>query len=714
MSSPPYSKLLRVLLTSATALAALAPAASASQVWPLGAEQTIADVKLSYDTARSLEAPPCLGSDGCFRLDSSVEVNGDHSGGYLYLTSRALPVPIQADLEDTFTYFPVSWSESHAAQIHLPDSVLDAFDIDITVDVTPTFGIPGYPNIAQSIPYSTTSAVTRAWSSLPTPVNSSGTSWLIEPGLRPDWIDSQITLAITITPDASILDGISQGQSYTYEVPLTLQQNSEPFADISPYFVPTAVIGRPPGDQSWSRLTQTSGQAANMSIYESKSSRQSVDTSWGIGPFYTSSSGVATSRTEGIGTYQELSTSFALSVSTNNPYGPGTGDVMVGMVRPEFRLLEAAADLDFELLGAGSLVGVAMQELLNPATSNSSMISNLTADEVQALIDMNPLLSNPHARLSGPRYVHIVTFSDIVGSGFGGSRGYSTISRANVEDAFSRSASSSDTYSLTLPIGALFGSVGVPLPISLDPNFRSSEEITSSIEYRNTSSLTGSGGTMLNFSISDSDPEARLCAQVFYDTIFRTFVFRDCNTEGLEYAISSLIDTYELANPLPPGLTMVRVEDGDDSDYVLIGSLTEEEQEEGSSVRFIAQSEGAVDFEVALLPNTSNLIAPVVQPGKYTVALNGVEYMAQLFEEGESTLEKIGEADDDCVTTTTSEDGCGVLEITLDECSEPITRMEQYTSTCDDVASYEEYCEYNADSGSCQYQDSETSDEWSW
>ena len=709
---------LRALLAGAFTLAALAPDADASQTWPLGSEGAIAGIQLDYDPVRSLTSGPCLAADGCFKFNNSVETNYSY-GGWLYLNATDYPVPQQADLDDTWTFYPVGWSESNIAQLYLPDAILDAFDIDIDVVVTPTFHIPGHPNITQSIPYTTTSAVTRAWGALPAPLASGGArsndqSWLIEPGDRPNWVDSEVTLSITITPDPALLDSGWAGQSYTYEVPFPLHQQAAPFADVTPYFVPTSILGRPPGDQSWSRLTQSSGQAATMAVFESESSSQTVESSWGIGPFTHSNPPVTTSREETQGTYQEVSHSFALQVDTNNPYSPGEGDMMVGMLRPTFRISEAPTDLEFELVGSGDVVAIAMKELLNPTSTNSITVQNLNSDELSAFIDMNPLLTNPHARLKAPRYTPVVTFADVVGGSVGGGYSLRTITRAQVETALANSTTTTNNSSVTIPLGSIFSAVGVPLPFDLDINSRSSETTTIGSKYSTKESLGMSGGTMLEFTIGDSDPEARLCAEVFFDSVFRSFAFRDCNTEGLEYAISSLIETYELANPLPPGLTMVRVEDGEDSDYTLVGSLSEEEQEEGSRVRFIAQSEGAVDFEVALMPGTSNVVAPAVRPGKYTVTLNGIEYTAQLFEDGESTLEKVGDVDDDCATTTIIQDGCGELEVTVDACSEPATLTERYESVCDGVPSYEKYCEHDGSGGQCQYQDDNVSDEWSW
>jgi hypothetical protein len=706
--------------------------AAASQDWPVGAERAILDLQVHFEPLRSLGAGPCLAAEGCFKVSDSVVSNYGTTGGWLYLNGELVSgVPHAFEGRDTFTYYPISWSESSTAQAYMTDAFRDALAIQIVTHATPTFRIPGHPNTSQSLPYTTSSYYTRA--DVPQhPVDApqvpgNARSWLIRPGLQPDWIDSQVTMEITVTPDAAFIDPGWAGQSYTYapttgvdplgvDVPLVLHQVADPFGQWTPFFVPTAIVGRPPGDLSWSRLTQTSGQAASVAVFETETNRRTVESSWGFGPVGQTEPTVTTTRDTGQGVTQQVSQSLALSVQTQNPYGPGEGDVMVGMLQPTVRLSKAPADLDFELLAGGSPVLFTMRELLHPTTTQSVTVQNLTADERQAVLDLNPLVADPHARLKEPRYVLVHQFQDQVGASVGGQASLYSVTRAQVEAAVGRSTTTTTSDSFALPMGAIAKAVGSPIPIP-DPTSRVQETKTSSARYSSEASLTGSGGTLIEFVIADSDPQKRLCTEVYYDTYFRSFAFRDCLTPGARSWVDGVHETYELAQALPEGLELVRIEDDHGEAYGLVGSLgkgNEAAEAASSTVRFVADEEG-VDFEVALVPGTANLLAVGVAPGSYTVTHGGEKYRVKLADVGPIELQHLGSDALDCTSKEVGTDECGKRILFVDRCSQSVQWVETYSSTCVEVPDYERSCEIDGASGSCTYSDSFGFDEgYSW
>jgi hypothetical protein len=84
------------------------------------------------------------------------------------------------------------------------------------------------------------------------------------------------------------------------------------------------------------------------------------------------------------------------------------------MKAPTFEIYEAPEDLDFRILHVGQDVAFPFEALFVPGTN--AFVDQMTADEIQALIDLNPLASNPHARIEEPRYIHVKTFASLQGA----------------------------------------------------------------------------------------------------------------------------------------------------------------------------------------------------------------------------------------------------------------------------------------------------------
>src|SRR6185369_946171 len=120
-------------------------------------------------------------------------------------------------------------------------------------------------------------------------------------------------------------------------------------------------------------------------------------------------------RGSGQGISQLFSFQSSLGISTNNPYGPGKGDLLVCLKRPTFQVYRATRDRDFRYIvpkeGQTPAFEIfPMQDLLNPQPGTPE--ASLTAGENSFLRALNPLLSDPHAMLNQPRYymIHDLSF----------------------------------------------------------------------------------------------------------------------------------------------------------------------------------------------------------------------------------------------------------------------------------------------------------------
>ncbi len=631
----------------ATALTISLPA-FASQDYPTAMDPVIAGVQLHYVPYRG--AGGCDPADGCFKLNNAIRAHNGYTGGWLFIRGYEMNTPTAAIMmDDAFTFYPVGYSHTSLFHNYLPDSVKEAFDIRIEIVIHPTYAPAGAPGTEQVRLYTTTSEVVIDESPEPSPFGSPGVignrfSWIIEPGERPDWIDSQVRLRIEIVPDPSILDPAWAGQSYVWELPFALSQQANTMANISPLFVPTAIIGRPPGDLSWSSLAVTSGQGATLGVSEKSSSSRTTQDSWGLGPFTDTGPQVTTSRSEEQGTFQTVSQQVTRSLRTANPYRPGEGDVMVGLLAPTFQLYRAPEDLDFRLIGEGGQAAFAMKALVSPGMN--SVVDRLKPDEIQALKDLNPLLADPHAVLSPPRYYRVDGYASLQGAAGSGRVQTQYITSQQVESVVSQSTTTNASSGFSLDIGGILSAaLSVPIP-GFEVYYRSDEDTTATVEYTHSTHFNNASGNVLEYSIEDSDPAKELCVTIYYDTYFRTFAFRDCATPEVKKFFNILVKESMVMAKAMKSWKVQKMEGFESPTFMAAGWLGEHAPWEGKA-ELIRVDGPPVTCKVEIIPESRNIVIVEIESGVYHCSLAGLLYELEISKKGEVRFEVIGKDKDE-------------------------------------------------------------------
>jgi hypothetical protein len=378
----------------------------AAQDYPLNGP-AMANIRLHYEGTVCVCSGAHPEDEGWFKFKSGV---GDSlNGGWMRIEVLELGAPAEAWLDDDFTFFPMGFSYARSFRNNVPQALRDQFHVSVEMIQKPSQDRrPELQRESYTQPYPTTSDIIMDPADQVAPITNTqyggdAASWVFHPGTRPRWIETDLTLRIKVWPDPSVVDTrlTQAGVPFVYEIPL--QTKNDVLFQLSPFILPIAIIGQPPGDLSWSQLTESSGQGASLAVYEQQGSSRTVQDSWGIGPFSHTGPEIRNHREDGQGVSQILSAQQSLSIRTNTPYGIGQGDIMVVIRRPSFEQWESYRDLDFRLIddGVPTLTAFPMKAFLQPGLN--PMVDMLSADEKQALADINPLLRSKHARLSEPR-----------------------------------------------------------------------------------------------------------------------------------------------------------------------------------------------------------------------------------------------------------------------------------------------------------------------
>lgn len=254
-----------------------------------------------------------------------------------------------------------------------------------------------------------------------------------------------------------------------------------------------------------------------------------------MGPIPLSGDGVVTRfREEQKGVYQSIQAEIASGFRTNGQaYGPGRGDLMIALRRAPFRLCRAEQDLDFEYVSDGRVHEddfVPMVAFVTPGMN--SRVEMLTPAERQALAALDPLLADPRAVLPEPRYYRVRVLHIQAGRVSGGLRRFEE-RQSTVERVVANSTTRDSSSSFTLPIGSILSLIpGVTAP-DIGLTSRASENTVTEQQLKTNHSFSNSGGVVVEYEIGDSDPNKEIPVEVYYDTLFRTFAFRDSSTTPL-------------------------------------------------------------------------------------------------------------------------------------------------------------------------------------
>jgi hypothetical protein len=201
-----------------------------------------------------------------------------------------------------------------------------------------------------------------------------------------------------------------------------------------------------------------------------------------------------------------------------------------------------------------------------------------------------------------------------------------------------------ESTSTTIPLGAIGDAVGVPL---LPDLFSRHQETTmASIELSTTKTTENANGRLLDFEIGDSDPTKVLNVQVYYDTFFRTFVFRDSGTPELMKLSNELHEKFGLDKVALKDWQVYRVADKySDTQFVVAGWLGEDAPKKGA-LTFISEEQHLPHHTVAVMPQSGNVLIPNMAPGKYTVEYSGQRYRLAVIDEGRVEFTHLGTAAD--------------------------------------------------------------------
>jgi hypothetical protein len=495
--------------------------------------------------------------------------------------------------------------------------------------------------------------------------------FVFEPFSDIAWLDQDVNLSVNVWFE-DIADFGQNGPDHAWQSPVlnlrTVETN--PTRLVSPLMVPVAILYKPPGDKSWSKLTTTDNSGATLSATTTDSTSTSMQDKVGFQgtPFYYQGPQVQTKKVGATGITQSWNVKNALSVTNNKPGGPGRGDLFVALQRPALGIFRGSAgDEDFQLLcGAGQAcaelvvdqcIGQAAMDPNPDRSDRNGATAIFTVQELEtaaagspwgalspaekvAMRGLDPLANNPNAALGSPRYAYVTTF-ELQASG-------ASICLEQ-DNAHSHVVSTSDTQSTTtttdpnafspsLQIGAIAGDAlkasGIlsgPLGAIAPSIFtdRTDESDTTSVEYKAEGTNTVGGDVSCQFCLDDSHPGKLLCVQVYYDFFFHTFAFTDCSAAAEEAA--SLLRP---ADSTLPGVgqhwTTTRVANGN---FVLAGSLGSAGMgARTAEITVAGQSQVIRVVEVAAA--TGNLMVTSIPAGDYVVRSGGNVTSMQVTSQG--------------------------------------------------------------------------------
>ncbi|TKB79581.1 MAG: hypothetical protein E8D45_03900 [Nitrospira sp.] len=543
----------------------------------------------------------------------------------------ASPVP-QATVSARSVEYPILIDYVQGFTQNVPKDIRDKIYLDVTV-----ISKPHWDHL------NTVQPKTRLWrfslglyepghTGVPGPM-------VVKPIDQVHWIDQDVMLRVELWVDPTLVvtamtppnekyrkdlfitqNQVIQGRNQAVESPAWLRTLKSPLSRVSPYLIPIAIIGRPPGNQSWASMTVESGAGASLAVKTSNSSSVSTQSSFGLGPIDIFNTPTETIwRTSGTGVYRNFTFQSTTGRQTNNPYDIGTGDLMVAILRPTFETYETTGDFDFKYVpssqGVATTVSFPMQELMSPRPGTPPALLNQA--ENAAMRNLDPLLADRRARLDSPRYL-LVRSEIFSGTALSCDTGMREITKDEVQQALGNSSATTSSSSVTIPIGSVLGAItGSPIPIP-DPTSRTTETTTVSAEYGTTRSLERSNGVLVSYRIADSDPAKWLYVEVYYDTFFRTFAFRDASTPPVQASRDQLNNAYQFGARALGGWQTLR---GQDPVRFMVAGSVASIAPQGGLAKISAP--GKAPTYVTVAKGTGNLMVPNLTAGQYTIEVQG-------------------------------------------------------------------------------------------
>ncbi len=547
----------------ALSLAAAGPVA-ADEYPTTSCTNGLIDVLVSYQgsVTAGVDTSP---ERGWFKLRSG---RGDlYDGGWIQVMISAPANFPEASMASADAAYSISYTEDSGMLANVPLSVRYRVQVVFRIVQSPRAAVSGIPPIPTTCNWDGGTIRSGGQS-----VGGAGSeTYRMFRSVPFQYLDEDVALSVDVRIAPTDVDPGFTGPGYCSFALPSLHASSTAWREAMPYLVPVGLIGRPPGNQSWSRMTATSGTGANLAVSREDGASVTSSEAFGLGIFGGFDSGEYTeSRSTIQGIHQSVMAKSTASFQTHPaPQEPGEGDVLVALKYPPMRLYEAWLDKDFRYVPDGraaTTTAFAMRAFdvsgLNPNADR------LTPDEKAAFRSLDPLLGHPHARLPEPRFYRIQVWDNVQGALVGGSLSGLAIDRSTVESIVStRHRAAPSTTEWKLPIGTILSSVlGVPIPGTFDPTYRSSETTETWVELKTQHAFENSTGTLCEYQIGDSDPNRLLTVEVYYDTYFRSFLFRDAETPQRATARRDLIERLALAVKPLKRWTFLVLDEGDEGD----------------------------------------------------------------------------------------------------------------------------------------------------
>lgn len=605
-----------------TGVALLAPAPAAADPYLNTSNTPFTNrFQFIYHGILSVSGGPYTPARGYFKLRNGSPDSS--SGGWLQL-SHSADIPLSPlAFNDNSAIFPMELSEELRFYTSVPASLRDLIHVDVTITSSPRVLGP-LPATTQTFFFPLT---VRSLEQAGGAVFGQTLRNTLETSCAVRWVDQQIKLKYEVYLDASIADPLFTGTGkFTREYQLNTRRN--PLGRVSPFLLPVALVGQPPGNRSWSRLTTGSASGVGLAVANGSTTSTTTQTSYGFGPFSVTDPAVTVTRNSSQRIQQTYSAHGALNLMSHDPsfgpapFGPGRGDLMYCLVRPTFNLYRALADMDFRYVspasngGTQGLAYFRMNELLNPQSGTPPFYLNPA--EKAAIQALNPLLADPRAQLPTPRFYKVMGPISGQGGSLGGQFGSQSVTRSAVENAVGRSTTVDNSVNVNLPLGAIASAVGLALPIP-EAGYRSTDTTTSTVELRTTDLFESAQTTLVEFQFGDDDPRKWIFTEVYYDTLFRTFLFRDASPAPL--MLDGLRRNQKLDEiPLPRWMSLILDEktsgNASAARFLVAGSLRQWAPSGGRAILTLP-GKNPIPMQAAIPKGTGNVVFPSLAPGAY-------------------------------------------------------------------------------------------------
>ena len=344
-------------------------------------------------------------------------------------------------------------------------------------------------------------------------------------------------------------------------------------------------------------------------------------------------------------------------------------------VDPEVYLYNAPQDIDFQFKEVGGVAFFPMVELQlqrdylqgqSTTQSGIAVVRGLSLHDIEQLIALNPLLENPRARLSAPRFHQIgVSISGITGM----LSGQFSITAADFQSAVQSNSTTTTTdnsMSIEVPFDAAIKLItGYDVPGELVNPHGSNTDITrASVELVTSQEITRHSGTLYNYEYSDSS-NAEFCIEKYFDSLFNALVFRDCTpAPGSGWSLYKVFAGVE-----PEWLKFIDIiEGGTVLDRYLVGALNDVELMEGADeIRFVRDGTTDWTYVSQIDPKAGAFALANVQPGNYTARVGSFLHQLFITTTGDASHTRTGK-DGSLEKTFTSADGTALTRSYTNEC----------------------------------------------